>query len=114
MQVIYVVALVLLWIFQIVTLVIAWSALRKSPFALQEKIEGLELMMSDIEMRHESLHASHKRLNSRVAMAKARESRGNGAVSDSGSLSQLPGETDSEWKARMRKKIVSGELKHHD
>lgn len=115
MPVIYIVALIFLWVCQVFTLVVAWAALRKSPITQAGKIEGLENWLADLETRHESLHASHKKLNSRYSMAKAREVKSAGSQSsnhDTGSLLPMPNETDAEWKARMRRKIVTGELKH--
>jgi hypothetical protein len=112
-----IVILSLLLGFQVVSFVLAWKAWKNSPVSLFQKMEGLGLWISDLETRHESLVASHKKLNSRYAMAKAREARGHeekNNSSDSGSLAQLPGESDAEWKSRMRRKIAAGELRHVD
>lgn len=115
MNVIYIVSVAFAWVLSVVATAIALAAVRKSPRAILKRLETVEEWASDLEMRHESLHASHKKLNSRIAMRIARESKnGSGAPQevDSGSLLQRPGETDADWKARMRRKIISGELKH--
>lgn len=108
-SVIYIVALALLWLFALITLVVALSAHRKSPRGQARRLEEIELAIADLDERQASLLKSHKKLNSRVAMRMAREAK---SVQDEETTEQKPGESSQEWKARMRKLIARGKLGH--
>lgn len=71
---------------------------------LPRRFSDLELEVADLEHRLASLHASHKRLNSRVSMRQARE-KANEQEPESepdDDLQPRPGESDAEWKRRVR------------
>lgn len=109
MSVTYIVLLSMAYGIGAVAFVLAWSANRKSPRGQRKRIEELELLCCDLDERLASLLQSHKKLNSRVAMRQARAAR---ADHDKEDVTQLPGESDIEWKTRMRKLIARGKLTH--
>lgn len=88
-----------------------WPMTKRAPVT-RKRVESLERALIELEERHESLHASHKRLNSRVAMREARaklpEKNGDG---DPEAVARLPGESDLEWKNRVRGLIRMGKLR---
>lgn len=110
-------------IFSIAALIFSYRALRVRRFA-PSKFHSLDLKLADLEFQLEQLRTSHKRLNSRVAMRQAREKKDSApeppeeveelpvAMHPSTSPTRQDGESDLDWKRRVRTLIATGELKH--
>lgn len=112
---------VLLIVIHSATLAIALYALHlarvasaKAPRSLRRQLESAELALADLAERHASLHDSHKKLNSRIAMreARAKKAEERGEALAGGTFEMLPGESESDWKRRCRHAIAEGRLKH--
>lgn len=89
-------------------------AMEVQPRGLQgvtKRLERLEIAVDELEERHNALHASLKKLRSRVGMREAREQRERDEP-DLNDNNQRPGETSAQWKARMREKLANGGLSH--
>lgn len=72
----------------------------------KRKVGALELTIGDIEHDIESIRSSIRRLNARVGMREARAKKSGEETPQPSSddpFAQLPGESNAEWKARMRK-----------
>lgn len=74
---------------------------------VSRRFETLEQQLADLEERHASLHTSHKKLNSRIAMREARAKR-----HPEESPAQGDAETPQQWKDRMRRNLATGAIKH--
>ena len=88
---------------------IAWQA-RRSRTVPKRRLEEIEGALAELEARQASTHGMVKKVNSRLAMMQAREKRH--GEPDAGSLARGPDESPEEFKARMRTKLVQGELGH--
>lgn len=93
-----------------------WLMGQPVPRKLATKVEAIELYVSDLEERHESLHKAYKRLNSRVAMRQAREKKAElddeTPVVASNDPKMQPGESVEAWKRRCRGLIRAGVVQH--
>lgn len=106
-----------------VALVLAWRALAVKRLPAR-RIERCELMIEDLDVRHGQLHGQVRRINARLA-ARDRRSGGAAAASaddsdappistpiDGTGVARLEGESDLEWKRRVRALIAAGKVSH--
>lgn len=99
-------------LFALVILAIAVGRGRNlTSWSIKSRMDALELLVGDLEERHASLHASHKKLNSRIAMRQARAKHAEDEV-DRNDFTRRDGESEIEWKRRCRAAIAAGALKH--
>lgn len=118
------VALGLSTAFALFAFVVATVALWRSRQALRwvqwphARMERLELESGDNCTRIGQLHGQIKRINARLA-ARERRARDDdddtsapGMADRSTGFARQPGETDLEWKRRMRAAIATGAVKH--
>lgn len=96
--------------------VIAYRALRTRRFPLR-KLHDLELECSELRHEVDSLTDKFKRLNARTNMRAAREALASQKAEEKPeadhshvSLSQQPGETSTEWKARVRRQMAAARV----
>lgn len=93
-------------VFALLAVIVAVRAARRTPAAMHQRIEQVELELSELMDRHESLHQSLKRLRSKVGMRELRaRKQGEGDlpdISDPRWWQQRPEESVQEWKQRCR------------
>jgi len=99
--------LVMHWLstgFAIVALAVAVPALVVALLKFRAP-RKLQLAMEDYEHDIESIRSSLKRLNARVGMREARDANHAkvGSTASDDEWSQRPGESNDDWKARIRK-----------
>lgn len=90
------------------------SERQTTPRALRQRVDELELDVSECLARVESLQGAQKRLNARLAMrqARAQEQEDRAQELAAGTFKQLRGESVADWKARCRNAIAEGRLRH--
>lgn len=71
------------------------------------RIERIEHDYADLAERHALLHATVKRLQSRISMRDAREKR---HETPTATNAQADGESPEEWKTRMRRQLAASKL----
>lgn len=91
------------------SLLALWISRQKLSFP-RRKLNDLELQIGDLDHDIASLRSTTKRLNARIGMREARESKkddaqdSNGGVVESDNVwDQRPNETPAQWKARLRR-----------
>lgn len=105
------VALSFLYVLNMIALVLAWSAQRQSPRRLVSMVADLDAELGQLVEQQASLAASFKKLNAKVA-AKHRRDQNGAANPAPTSTAQMPGESDQDWKKRMRIAIATRKLVH--
>ena len=98
-------------------LIVAIAALYAAREALQSRPRRLLIRMTELEAELEKMQGWYKKLNANYALLIARskrhpsedEQQTNGGALD---IEQAKGETAAQWKARMRRQMASGGLKH--